>query len=427
MNLSSFALLSVCLTFSSMSFAADWLQFRGLNGSGVTNDPAAPMSWGVEENLLWQAEIPGAGWSSPIVIDGKVFVTTAVTDGPQSSSSDYRWEVLCLDAKTGKLLWTKTALEGKPRLETHRDNTYASETPVSDGKYVVAYFGMMGMFCYDLDGTLIWKKDLGLHPMAQNWGTSSSPTILDGKVFVQVDNEGDSFVVAIDIRTGEEVWRQSRDERSNWGSAIIWENTHRRELVTGGAVVRSYDPGTGSLLWQVDISNGGLNATPTASGDLLVVGRSGRGGTSFYAIRSGTDEQLVAARGGDSASLVAWSTRDFGPNRASPLIVDGLIYLLEGRGGKATIVDSATGALVTQGRIPDAGEFWASPWSNHGRIYCLDASGQTFVLQPGRTLEVVTKNALPVGDSVRFWSTPAIADGTLFIRSSTALYAIGSK
>ncbi len=170
MNRLSLALLFSGLTFSSVSFAADWLQFRGLNASGVTNDADAPMTWGSKENVLWEADIPGSGWSSPIVIDGKVFVTTAITDGPQNSSSDYRWEVLCLDAKTGKLLWTKTALEGKPRLETHRDNTYASETPVSDGKYVVAYFGMMGMFCYDLDGTLIWKKDLGLHPMAQDWG-----------------------------------------------------------------------------------------------------------------------------------------------------------------------------------------------------------------------------------------------------------------
>ena len=427
MNRSSLVLYFVCLTFSPVSFAADWAQFRGPNASGVTNDPHAPSSWGTNENLLWQTDIPGAGWSSPIVIDGKLFVTTAVTDGPQNSSSDYRWQVLCLDSKTGKVLWTKTALEGKPRLETHRDNTYASETPVSDGKYVVAYFGMMGIFCYDLDGALIWKKDLGLHPMAQDWGTSSSPTILDGKVFVQVDNEEASFVVAIDIRTGDEVWRQPRDERSNWGSAIIWENSHRKELVTGGAVVRSYDPNTGNLLWQVDISNGGLNATPTASGDLLIVGRSGRGGTSFFAIRNGTDEQLATARGGDSASLVAWSTGDFGPNRASPVIVDGLIYLLEGRGGKATIVDSATGDLVTQGRIPEAGEFWASPWSNQGKIYCLDANGQTFVLQPGRTLDVVGKNVLSAVDNVRFWSTPALADGTLFIRSSNTLYAIGSK
>ena len=273
MNRSYLVLLSVSLTFSSVSFAADWLQFRGPNANGVTNDSVVPASWSADENLLWQTDIPGAGWSSPIVINGKLFVTTAITDGPQNAASDYRWEVLCLDAKTGKVLWTKTALEGKPRLETHRDNTYASETPVSDGKYVVAYFGMMGMFCYDFDGALIWKKDLGLHPMAQDWGTSSSPTILDGKVFVQVDNEQSSFVVAIDIRTGDEVWRQPREERSNWGSAIIWENSHRKELVTGGAIVRSYDPNTGNLLWQVDIGNGGLNATPTASGDVLVVGR----------------------------------------------------------------------------------------------------------------------------------------------------------
>jgi outer membrane protein assembly factor BamB len=417
----------IFMTFPSIGVAADWRQFRGPNASGVTNDANAPTSWSENENLLWQTDIPGAGWSSPIVIGDKLFLTTAVTDGPQNPTSDYRWEVLCLDSKTGKVLWTKTALEGKPRLETHRDNTYASETPVSDGKYVVAYFGMMGMFCYDLDGTLIWKKDLGLHPMAQDWGTSSSPTILDGKVFVQVDNEEASFVVAIDISTGDEVWRQARDERSNWGSAIIWENSHRRELVTGGAKVRSYDPNTGNLLWQVDIGNGGLNATPTASGDLLVVGRSGRGGTSFYAIKSGTDEQLSSARSGDSASLVAWNTGEFGPNRASPLIVDGMIYLLDGRGGKATIVDSATGVLVTQGRIPEAGEFWASPWSNQGKIYCLDASGQTFVMQSGRTLDVIAKNVLPVTDKVRFWSTPALTDRTLLIRSSKTLYAIGSK
>ena len=352
MNRFSLALCLICLAFPSVGVATDWPQFRGPNASGVTSDANAPTSWSANENLLWQTDIPGAGWSSPIVIGDKLFVTTAVTDGPQNSMSDYRWEVLCLDSKTGKVLWTKTALEGKPRLETHRDNTYASETPVSDGKY---------------------------------------------------------------------------DERSNWGSAIIWENSHRQELVTGGAVVRSYDPNTGNLLWQVDIGNGGLNATPTASGDLLVVGRSGRGGTSFFAIRSGTDEQLAAARGGDAASLVAWNTRDFGPNRASPLIVDGMIYLLDGRGGKATIVDSATGVLVTQGRIPEAGEFWASPWSNQGRIYCLDASGQTFVLQPGRTLDVVGKNVLPPAENVRFWSTPALADGTLFIRSSKTLYAIGTR
>lgn len=359
----SLVLLTVCMAFSSDCFGADWLQFQGPNASGVTNDSVVPESWGEKENLLWQTDIPGAGWSSPIVVNGKLFVTTAITDGPQNPSSDYRWEVLCLDAKTGKVLWTKTALEGKPRLETHRDNTYASETPVSDGKCVVAYFGMMGLFCYELDGASIWKKDLGLHPMAQDRGTASSPTILDGKVFVQVDNEESSFVVAIDIRNG----------------------------------------------------------------DLLVVGRSGRGGTSFFAIHSGTDEQLAAARGGDSASLVAWNNREFGPHRASPLIVDGMIYLPDGRGGKATIVDSAMGVMVTQGRIPEAGEFRASPWSSNGRIHCLDASGQTFVFQPSRTLDVVAKNVLPTADNVRFWSTPALADGMLFIRSSKTLYAIGSK
>lgn len=420
-------LSSICLILCSNIVAADWPQFRGPNSNGIADDPNAPTTWSAKENILWQTEIPGEGWSSPVISSGKLFVTTAVTTGPKNSTSDHRWELWCLDAKSGEVLWTRTALEGKPRLETHRDNTYASETPVTDGKYVVAYFGMMGIFCYDFEGSLIWKKELGNYPMAQDWGTSSSPTILEGTVFIQVDNEQSSFVVALDIKTGNELWRQTRNERSNWGSAVVWKNSYRTELITGGAVVRSYDPNTGNLLWQVDIGNGGLNATPTASGDLLLVGRSGRGGTSFFAIRSGTDEQLALAQNGDSTPLVVWSTQAFGPNRASPLLIDGTIFLLDGRGGKATVVDSTSGQIVTQGRIPKAGEFWASPWSNQGKVYCLDASGQTFVLQPGKALDVVTKNDLPADESTRFWSTPALADGCLFIRSNKSLIAIGNK
>jgi outer membrane protein assembly factor BamB len=418
MYLSELTLSLACFALCATGTAADWPQFRGPYSNGVANEPNAPSSWSAQENIYWQRDIPGEGWSSPVLSNGRLFLTTAITTGPKNSTSDYRWEVWCLDAKSGEVMWTRTALEGKPKLETHRDNTYASETPVTDGKHVVAYFGMMGVYCYNVEGALIWKKDLG---------TSSSPTILEDKVFIQVDNEQASFIVALDIRTGNEIWRQSRNERSNWGSVVVWRNSHRTELITGGAIVRSYDPNTGDLLWQVDIGNGGLNATPTASGDLLVVGRSGRGGTSFFAIKSGTEEQLALARRGDSKPLVVWSTQEFGPNRASPLMIDGMIFLLDGRGGKATIVDSTTGQIVTQGRIPKAGEFWASPWSNQGKVYCLDASGQTFVLQPGDTLNVVSKNDLPTDESVRYWSTPALADGILFIRSSNSLFAIGNK
>jgi outer membrane protein assembly factor BamB len=349
-------------------------------------------------------------------------LTNAITDGEQSPESNYRWEVVCLDAKTGENLWTRLAMEGKPRLKTHRDNTYASETPVTNGKYVVAYFGMMGLFCYDLDGELIWKKDLGLFPMDHEWGTSSSPAVLDNKVFVQVDNEGTSFVVALDIETGDEIWRQTREEGSNWGSAMVWETNQRRELVTGGSIVRSYNPDNGELLWKVNIKRGGLNASPSANQDQLVVGRDGRGGTSFFSIRSGATGDLDQNTGDNSD--VMWQTDDFGPNRASPLIAEGYIYLPGGRGGKITILDSATGKLVEQARLPGASEFWASPWANQGLVYCLDSAGKTFVIKPGPKLNVVATNTLPTDAETRFWSSPAMSDGVLYIRSDKALYAI---
>ncbi len=422
-----FAAVMSCVLSQQIASAEDWSQFRGANASGVSNEPGLPRNWGVAEHILWKTEIEGDAWSSPIVTGGKVFLTNAVTDGSQNIESNYRWELICLDAKTGDRLWTKLVMEGKPKFKKHRDNTYASETPVTDGKLVVVYFGMMGLFCYDLDGELIWKKDLGQYPMNHEWGTSSSPTLLDGKVFLQVDNEEASFVIALDIQTGEVIWKQPRDESSNWGSPIIWENDKRRELVTGGSVVRSYDPADGTLLWEVDIQNGGHNATPCANLEQLVVGRDGRGGTCFFSIRSGGSGNLAKITGSEFDSAVMWSTRKFGPNRASPLLLEGYIYLLGGGGGKITIVDAATGALVQQARLPGAGEFWASPWANRGLVYCLDASGKTFVIKPGPTLNVVGVNTLAEDDRVRFWSSPAISDGIIFIRSSQALYAIAEQ
>lgn len=423
------AVLAVAIVFvvsTSWVQAEDWRQFRGFNASGVTDDPQLPKTWGLSENLRWKVNVEGDAWSSPIVTAGKVFLTNAVTEGSQSKDSNYRWELICLDATTGRRLWTQLAMEGKPRLETHRDNTYATETPVTNGKYVIAYFGMMGLFCYDLDGQLVWRKDLGNYPMDHDWGTSSSPALLDDKIFLQVDNASSSFVIALDIETGEELWKQPRAEGSNWGSPIIWVNDKRRELVTGGSVVRSYDPDNGALLWQVDIHHGGLNATPSATSEQLVVGRDGRGGTSFFSIRSGGSGNLAEERSSGAESAIMWSTDEFGPNRASPIVVDGFVYLLGGRGGKLSIVDAATGTLLEQARIPRAGEFWASPWANNGLIYCLDATGKTFAIKPGPTLDIVSVNDLNEDDQARFWSTPAISDGTIFIRSSKALYAISN-
>lgn len=190
----------------------------------------------------------------------------------------YQWQVLCLDRVTGNVLWKQTALEAKPRIATHGSNTYASETPVTDGERVYAYFGMHGLFCYDMEGKLLWQKDLGSYPMVMGWGTSSSPALNDERVFVQCDNEEKSFLVALDKRTGDEQWRVERNDHSSWSTPLVWRNKLRTEVVTlGSPMLRSYDPATGKQLWELNMGSGQPSSTPVADGEMLYAGLGGRG------------------------------------------------------------------------------------------------------------------------------------------------------
>ena len=406
--------------------AEDWRQFRGPNGNGVIQGSKLPEVWGSDSSIKWKVEVPGEGWSAPIVVGQKVFLTTAVSSGQKNKDSDHDWQVICIDAATGKTLWTKVAIKGKPRLGTHRDNTYASETPVTDGSKVVAYFGMMGVFCYDLDGNELWKRDLGNYPMRNEWGTSSSPIIHNGMVFLQIDNEQKSFLAALDLATGEEKWRKDREETSNWGSPIIWTNSQRSELITAGKTIRSYRPEDGSLLWQATSAVGGFSSTPSGNADLLVVGHQGRDGAGMMVVKAGAMGDISLKANETSNANIVWSTKEFGPQRSSPVLVDGQIFLLGGRGGILTCVDAMTGAKIYQERIPDAGAFWASPWSYKGLVYCPDENGNTFVLRPGPKLDVVRVNKLPE-ENARFWATSAAGDGALFIRSTHTVYAVSAK
>ena len=412
--------------FCNRSNADDWRQFRGPSSNGVIQGIKLPEVWGMDSSIKWKINVPGEGWSAPIVVGQKVFVTTAVSTGQKNKNAEHDWKVICIDATTGKILWSKVAIKSKPRLGTHRDNTYASETPVTDGSKVVAYFGMMGVFCYDLDGNELWKKDLGNLPMKFDWGTASSPIIHDGLVFLQIDNEQESFLVALDLATGEEKWRKGRDESSNWGSPIIWTNSMRTELVTAGKTIRSYKPEDGALLWQATSNVGGFSSSPSGNADLLVVGNQGRDGAGMMVVKAGATGDISLKTNETSNSSILWSTKEFGPQRSSPLVIDGQIFLLDGRGGQLTCVDVMTGNKLYQDRLPDAGAFWASPWAYKGLVYCPDENGNTFVLKPGPKLDLVLVNKLPE-ENARFWATSAASDGTLLIRSTNTVYALTTK
>ncbi len=418
-------LMILTAAIGNRSLAEDWRQFRGPDSNGVVQDLKLPEVWGPDSNIRWKTSVPGEGWSAPIVVGKKVFVTTAVSSGQKNMNVEHTWKLICLDATSGKVLWSKDAIKSKPRLGTHRDNTYASETPVTDGTSIVAYFGMMGVFCYDLEGKLLWSKDLGNFPMRNDWGTASSPIIHDGLIFLQVDNEQQSFLVALNLATGEEVWRKSREEGSNWGSPIVWTNSMRTELITAGKTIRSYKPEDGTLLWQATINSSGFSSSPSGNADLLVVGNQGRDDAGMMVVKAGAKGDISLKANETSNSSILWSTKEFGPQRSSPLLVDGQIFLLAGRAGQLTCVDAMTGTKLYQDRLSGAGAFWASPWSYKGLVYCPDEDGNTFVLRPGPKLDLVRVNKLPEENS-RFWATSAASDGTLFIRSTNTVYAVSA-
>jgi outer membrane protein assembly factor BamB len=376
----------------------------------------------------------------------------------------YRWQVYCLDRASGEVLWKQIALEGKPRIPIQQSNTYASETPVTDGERVYAYFGMHGLFCYDFDGNLIWKKDLGSYPTVMGQGPASSPVLDGDRLFLQIDNEEKSFLVALDKKTGEEIWKISRSERTNHSSPVVWKNKLRTELVTNGSgKVRSYDPATGKIIWELSMGGGRCYSTPVGDSERLYVGSqagfgmgggrmpggpggdrggdesggpqgrgepggargpSGRGGFGggggLFAIKAGATGDITPKKGETSNDDVAWSHSKGGPEMASPLVYQHHLYILHQNGGLVTCYDAKTGKQLYHERIPSAGSFWASPWASDGKIFCLDEGGTTHVLQAGSDFKVLGKNTL----KGMFWATPAVAGGALILRDVDNLYCI---
>lgn len=453
-------LLSVVFLSGLLCLAgADWPQFRGPDAAGISKDTNLPSEWGIEKNVAWKTKVPGVGWACPVVWQDKLFVLTAESENqpkpsaggfgggrpggdkggapkpggefekdkgkggfpgggrmPSPPDAVYRWQVICYDRATGKQLWKQLASEHKPTIPTHRTNTYASETPVVDGERLYAYFGMNGLFCYDLAGKQIWKKDLGSYPMQFGWGTGSSPVLHGDSLFVQCDNEAKSFLVSFDKKTGQEKWRKERDEKSTWSTPYIWKNKQRTELVTNGSRnVRSYDPETGKLLWELGGFEGRCSATPIGNDELIFVGvGGGRGVGPLFAIKAGANGSLEK-----KGSQIAWTAEKGGPPMSSPLLLDGLLYVLEQR-GLLTCYEAKTGKVTYNERIPGARNFTSSPWAYDGKIFCLDDSGTTFVVSAGPQFKVLGQNKL----EEMFWSSPAIAGKELYLRGVDHLFCI---
>ncbi len=434
------------LWVASSAFAQNWPSFRGANASGVAEGKPAPVKWDAEKNLniAWKVEIPGLAHSSPVVWGDKVFVTTAVSSDPKSvfraglygdvdSAADvskHSWRVYCLDKKTGRILWQQISYEGVPKNKRHIKSSFASSSPVTDGKHLVAFFGSEGLFCYDVKGKLKWKVDLGVldggwffDPDYQ-WGTASSPIIYKNLVILQCDVQKDSFIAAWDLKDGKQVWKTGREEISSWGTPTIYEGKTRTELITNATkFIRSYDPLTGQELWRMAGNPEVTATTPIARDEIIYICNGYRPNRPIYAIKAGASGDISLKDGTETNDFVIWSKQRGGTYMPTPVLYAEHLYTCENH-GVLTAWNAQTGERVWQNRIADkGGSFSASPVIADGKIYLASEDGEVHVVKAGAKYELLATN--PMGEVMM--ATPAIADGMLFIRGQHHLFAIGES
>ncbi len=411
---------------------SSWPQWRGPLATGVAPDADPPLRWSESENVRWKVPIPGRGHASPIVWKDQVFLLAAVPvaaagDGETSAPSSerrrgvapagpIRFTVIALDRGTGETAWQRVAREETPHEGTHTDGTWASASAVTDGEVLIAHFGSRGLYAYSLDGELLWSKDLGDMQTRRGFGEGSSPALTGDLVVVNWDHEGDSFIVALDKATGDEVWRRERDEMTSWATPIVVESAGREQvIVSATGRVRGYDVATGELLWVAGGQT--VNVIPSpVYGNGLVYAASGFRGSALQAIR------LADARGDlTGTSAVIWSHDRDTPYVPSLLLYGEQIYFLKVNTGILTSLDAATGETrFGPERLPGVDGVYASPVAAAGRVYIIGRNGNTLVLRHGPELDIMAQNSLDDD----FSASPALAGDELFLRGHRYLYCL---
>ena len=440
---SSFLVLGFLVILNSTIWAtSNWPQFRGAGSRGIGPDGKLPDRWSSAENIAWKTDIPGRGWSSPIVWEDKVFLTTVINAGvseeprkglyrggnrPEAPTTLHTWKVYCLDLASGNINWEYTVHESLPKTGIHIKNSFASETPVTDGERVYFYFGNVGLFVFDLEGKALWSKRFQPHVTRYGWGTAASPALHRDRLYIVNDNEEDSWLLALDKFTGEEIWRRQRERESNWSSPYVWENHLRTEIIIPATKrVRSYDL-TGRELWSFTGMSSITIATPYAADGLLYIssGYVGSRQKPIYAIRPGATGDISMDETQSSNEFIAWCQWRSAPYNPTTLLYRDQLYVLLDRGMLSSL-DPKTGAFHFETeKIPrQRAGFTSSPWAYDGKVFCLGEDGDTFVFQAGKSFNLLHVNSLTEDDMCM--ATPAIAGDRLLIRSSARIYCIKS-
>ncbi len=419
-------------------FERYWPQWRGPEASGVAPHGDPPIEWSENKNIRWKTAIPGQGHATPIVWDDTIFVTSAIKTDQQvelapieeprgrrgrrgrsaAPSSVHQFVIFAINRSDGSIRWQRVAREEVPHEGTHQTGSWAANSPVTDGEHVYVYFGSRGLYCYDMGGNLQWEKDLGDMHTRNSFGEGSSPALYGDAIIINWDHEGDSFIIALDKRTGDELWKIDRDEVTSWATPLVVEHNGTHQVIVNATRrTRSYDLATGEILWEC----GGMTANTipspvTANGIVYVT--SGFRGNALQAIRLDDAEGDITG-----ASAVVWDYDRDTPYVPSPLLYDDMLYFLKHNRGVLSAFNASTGeAYYGPERLEGVSDVYASPVGANGRIYIADRDGVTLVIKHGSTFEVLAENVLNDG----FNASPVIVDKEIYLRGNRSLYCIAS-
>lgn len=437
--------LVLCSQTGNVTPERQWSSYRGYYASGVMDKADLPETWDVEtgDNILWHIDIPGLALSSPVIWDNKLFITTAVSENdkaglktmmsggidPVEDDSEHTWEVLCIDKNTGEILWEDNPVSGIPKVKRHPMSTHANTSMATDGKYAVAFFGSEGLYCYDMDGKLLWDKNFGILKSvffiaeSAEWEFASSPILHNGVVIIQVDVFKDSFIAAFDAATGKELWKVERDEFPGWSTPNIYNSNAKDLVVINGFKHRgAYDFETGEEIWQM--SGGGDIPIPTpVIGEDLVYFNSAHGRSSPILAVNKTAKGDITLKDGETKNYgVSWSYPRGGSYMQTMLLYKGYLYNLR-LNGQVQCIDALSGKEMYKEKIGKAEFFLASPVASDNKIYIASVPGVIYTIPAGPEFSIESKSEL---DDV-FMTTPAITDGMIIFRTEKHLIAIGLK
>jgi outer membrane protein assembly factor BamB len=446
-------LLAACPGGIFHTFAeAAWPQWRGPALDGTAPGAKPPIEWSETKNVKWKTKIPGFGSSTPIVWKDQVFILTAISTGEKSAapapldaapapaqvdsnapperrrrqggggrsetpSEKHQWVVLAFDRKTGAEQWRKVAREEIPHEGHHRDHGYASASPVTDGEHLFAFFGSRGLYCYDLEGGLIWEKQLGRMRTRNAFGEGASPALHGDTLVVNWDHEEQDFIAAFDKRTGKELWRKERDEPTTWTTPLLVEHEGRAQaIVSATQRIRSYDLKTGEIIWECGGMTTNVIPTPIVR-DGVAYATSGFRGAAFLAIQLGRTGDLTGT------DAILWQHPKGTPYVPSPVLTEGgRLFFFAGNTGTLSCLEASTGKPRFEAfRVSDLlGGVYASPVAAAGRVYLVGRDGKTVVIEDADAFKALATNAL----DDRIDASPAIVGGELFLRGHQHLYCI---